>query len=136
AEFLPSSYESVQAANLAKSAFGSAGQASATVVLKRSAGGELTEADQAKVGEIAQRLKSAGIERVAGVVTGPQALSPNRQVQLINVGLQGIGDDPKLLDAVKQIRGVVKPAVEGTQLQYAVTGDTALNLDNQDAFTG
>src|SRR5215470_8771302 len=68
-EFLPSRYESVQATNLAKSAFGSANQASAAIVLKRSAGGELTEADQAKAGEIAQRLRSAGIERVTGVVT-------------------------------------------------------------------
>jgi putative drug exporter of the RND superfamily len=133
-EFLPSSYESVQAMDLAESAFGTGNQASATVVLKRSAGGELTEADQARAGEIAQRLRSAGIERVTAVVTGPQALSPNKQVQLINVGLQGIGDDPKLLDAVQRIRDVVKPAVDGTALRYAVTGDAALYLDNQDAF--
>jgi RND superfamily putative drug exporter len=133
-EFLPSSYESVQAFRLAEQAFGQGNQASATVVVKRADGQPLTEADQAKVAEVGQRLQAATIERVTTVVTGPQAVSPNGQVQLVNVGLEGIGDDPKLLDAVQQIRDTVHPALEGTQLRQAVTGDVAMYLDSQDVF--
>lgn len=133
-QFLPSKYESVQALELAEQAFGTGADSSATVVLKRADGSPLTEADQAKAGELAQQLQEADIERVTAVVTGPQAVSPNSQVMLVNVGLEGIGDDPKLLDAVKQIRDIAGPAIEGSGLQYAVTGDVAMFLDSQGAF--
>jgi len=133
-QFLPSSYESVQALELAESAFGSGNESSATVVLKRADGTALTEADQARVGEVAQRVQAAGIERVTGVLTGPQAVSPNGLVQLVNIGLQGIGDDPALLAAIEDIREEVRAAVDGSDLRYAVTGDVAMFLDSQGAF--
>jgi RND superfamily putative drug exporter len=133
-EFLPSSYESVQAFELAERAFGQGSESSATVVVKRTDGQPLTEADQAAVGELATELQSAGIERVGGVVTGPQAVSPNGLVQLVNVGLNGIGDDPKLLEAVQKVRDTTNEALAGSQLTHAVTGDVAMFLDNQDAF--
>ena len=133
-EFLPSSYESVQALALAEQAFGQGNESSATVVVKRADGQRLTEADQAKVAELGQRLQAAGIERVTAVVAGPQAVSPNGQVQLVNVGLDGIGDDPKLLDAVQKIRDTANSALEGAGLRHAVTGDVAMFLDSQDAF--
>jgi putative drug exporter of the RND superfamily len=132
--FLPNSYEAVQAVELAEKAFERANDSSATIVVKRSDNQALSDADQAKVDEIAQRVQDAKVERVTQVQTGPQALSPNKQVQLINVGLEGIGDDPKLLDAVKGVREAAKPVVEGTGLTMAVTGDVAMWLDNQDAF--
>ena len=133
-QFLPSSYESVQAFELAEQAFGSGNESSATVVLKRTDGAALTEADRAKAGEVAERLQAAGIERVTLVVTGPQAVSSNGQVQLVNVGLEGIGDDPRLLAAVERIREEVRSAVEGSALRYAVTGDVAIFLDSQGAY--
>jgi RND superfamily putative drug exporter len=133
-EFLPSSYESVQAFRLAEQAFGQGNQASATVVVKRADGQPLTETDQAKIAEVGQRLRAATIERVTTVVTGPQAVSPNGQVQLVNVGLDGVANDIKVLQAVQKIRDTVNPALEGTQLQHAVTGDVAMYLDNQDVF--
>jgi RND superfamily putative drug exporter len=132
--FLPNSYESVKALELGKQSFERSNDSSATVVLKRADGAELTADDQTKVADIGQRVKAANIERVTQVVAGPQTLSPNKKVQLISVGLQGVGDDPKLMDAVKHIREVAKPAVDGTGLTIAVTGDAALFLDNQDAF--
>lgn len=132
--FLPNSYESIKALELGKQAFERANDSSATVVLKRADGNEITADDQTKIGDIGQRIKGANIERVTQVVTGPQTLSPNKKVQLISVGLQGVGDDPKLMDAVKHIRETANPAVNGTGLTIAVTGDAALFLDNQDAF--
>jgi putative drug exporter of the RND superfamily len=133
--FLPSSYESVQALNLAKTAFGRSNDATATIVIKRADGAELTAGDQAKVGDLAGAINSAHIERVTGAVTGQQALSPNKKVQLVNVGLQGVGDDPKVHDAVKKVREATRPAIDGTGLSYAVTGDAAMFVDNESAFS-
>ena len=64
----------------------------------------LTGADQTAIGDLGKELDGAGIERVNAVLTGEQFLSPNKKVQLVNVGLEGIGDDPKLVDAIKEIR--------------------------------
>lgn len=134
AEFLPDSYESVQALQLAEDAFGDEANASATIVVKRSDDQPLDAQDQAAVGELAQQISGAGIERVTGAVTGPQAVSPNGQVQLVNIGLQGVGDDPKLLEAVEDVRGLAATQLDGSGLSHAVTGEIALWLDNQDAF--
>jgi putative drug exporter of the RND superfamily len=134
ANFLPSSYDSVKAQDLAESAFGTTSDATATVVVLRSDGKPLSAADQAAVGDLAQRLKSADIDKVTGVVTGPQAVSPNKEVQLVNIGLDGLPDDTKLYDAVKQIRSTAGSALAGTGLTEKVTGDVAMNMDNQDAF--
>ena len=133
-EFLPSDYESVQAFDLARTAFGQGGESNAIIVVKRTDGQQLSDADQARVGELAERVRAANIERVTSVATGPQALSPNKQVQLVSVGLQGIGDDPKLLEAVQKIRDTANPAMQDSQLTHAVTGDVAMFADNQDAF--
>jgi RND superfamily putative drug exporter len=132
--FLPTSYESVQALELAKTAFGRSNDSSATIVVKRTDDAPLSAEDQAKVGEIARQVQSAGIERVTSVATGPQALSPNKKVQLVSAGLQGVGDDPKLIEAVKKIREVARPVVGGTTLTMAVTGDVAMFVDNESAF--
>jgi RND superfamily putative drug exporter len=134
ANFLPDDYESAQAQALTQEAFGQASDATATIVVKRTDGQPLTEADEATVAALAGRIEAAGVERVTGVVTGPQAVSPNRLVQLVNVGLQGIGDDPVLLDAVREIRQLTGAGVEDTPLTASVTGDVAFFLDNAGAF--
>lgn len=134
ANFLPNSYESVKAQELAEEKFAATNDSTATVVVRRSDNQPLTEADQAKVGELATAVQSASIEKVTGVVTGPEAVSPNKQVQLISIGIQGLPDDQKVLDSVQRIRDTVKPMVAGSPLTLAVTGDVAMQLDNQDAF--
>jgi RND superfamily putative drug exporter len=131
--FLPNSYESIKAQELAKKAFALTNDSTATIVVKRSDGAPLTDSDQAKVGELGQRIKSANIDRVTNVTTGPQVLSPNKKVQLVSIGVKGLPDDQKTLDAVKRIRETAKPALSAP-LALAVTGDVAMQLDNQDAF--
>ncbi|GAB3948300.1 MMPL family transporter [Kribbella albertanoniae] len=131
---LPDTYESVQAQKLASDAFGQTNDATASIVVKRAGGGELTAADQAKVGDLAGKLTAAKIDRVVGVVTGPQAVSPNKQVQIVSVGLKGLAEDQAVLDAVQKIRDTTNAALTGADLEYGVTGDAALMLDNKDAF--
>ncbi len=134
AALLPDKYESVQAQKLAADAFGQTNDATASIVVKRNAGGELTAADQAKVTEVATKITAAKIDRVTAAITGPQAVSPNKQVQIISVGLKGAPDEQAVLDAVQKIRDVTGSTLTGADLEYGVTGDAALMLDNQDAF--
>ncbi|MFI6678269.1 MMPL family transporter [Kribbella sp. NPDC050470] len=134
AAFLPDKYESVQAQKLAADAFGQTNDATASIVVKRGAGGELTATDQAKVTELATKISAAKIDRVTGAITGPQAVSPNKQVQIVSVGLKGLPDDQAVLDAVQKVRDVTGSTLTGSDLEYGVTGDAALFLDNQDAF--
>ncbi len=132
--FLPDSYESMQAQQIAETAFGQTNDATAAIVVKRTDDQPLTAADQAKATQLATAITDARIDRVTGAVTGPQALSPNKQVQLINIGFQGMVDDPALVDSVKKIRELAGATVSGTPLKVGVTGDVALLADNQDAF--
>jgi putative drug exporter of the RND superfamily len=134
--FLPGRYESVQAQALARQAFGQGGltSATATIVVRRDDAQPLTEADQARIGALARGLQSAGIDRVLGAVTGPQAVSPNKLVQLVSVALRGLAYDPEVAKVVQQVRDAGKPMLAGTGLSMRVTGDAALSLDNQKAF--
>jgi len=136
AGFLPNSYESVKAQAVAREAFGAGGatNATATIVVKRDDGKPLTEADQAKIGELAQRMQQAGIPRVLGAFTGPTTLSPNHLVQLVSVQLQGLAYDPEVAKVVQNVRDAGRPVLAGSGLSMKVTGDAALSLDNQDAF--
>ncbi|SNS74757.1 putative drug exporter of the RND superfamily [Asanoa hainanensis] len=134
ANFLPSSYESIRATEIAQGAFGESDGATATIVVKRSDGGELTAADQATVGRLAEAISGAGIAKVTGAVTAPQAVSPNRLVQLVTVGLGDNPQDPTLTAAIKEIRTASDPVLAGTGLERLVTGDIAMYADNEDAF--
>jgi RND superfamily putative drug exporter len=134
ANFLPADYESVQATEFAQQAFGKNTDSSATIVVKRTDNQALSGSDQTAIGELATTLDGAGIERVTSVVTGEQFVAPNKKVQLVTAGLEGLGDDPALVDAIKEIREKTADQVGGTDLEYAVTGDVAMFADNADAF--
>ena len=133
--FLPTDYESVQAGELAEEAFGQQTAGSATIVVRRADGQALSEADQARIGELAEQLDAEGIDRVADVRTSPQAVSPNGEVQLVNAVFDGpASDDPALLDAIASIRETTDTSLDGAGLEHAVTGDIAMFADNADAF--
>ncbi|SHN47210.1 MMPL family transporter [Cryptosporangium aurantiacum] len=134
ASFLPSRYESVQAQELAERAFGNGDEATATIVVKRDDGQALTAADTQRVGELAGALQSADIDGVGTAVTGPQAVSPNKRVQLVNIALTGAPADPELGEAIGSIRDLVGSTLDDSGLSPAVTGDVAFIVDNQDAF--
>ncbi|HEX6354800.1 MMPL family transporter [Actinophytocola sp.] len=134
ADFLPADYESMQAGELAEQAFAQTNDASATIVVKRKDSQELTGADQGAIGDLSNAINGANIERVTGAMTGEQFLSPNKKIQLVNVGLEGTGNEPELPDAIKDIREQASGQLNGSDLEYAVTGDVAMFADNADAF--
>jgi RND superfamily putative drug exporter len=82
-------------------------------VVKRGDGGPLTEADTQRVQRLATQLGGAGIERLAAAQTAPQAVSPNRSVQLVTVALQGTSQDEAVVDALGEVRERSRAALEG-----------------------
>lgn len=133
--FLPDSYESVQAQQLATQAFPQASGSTVIGVVKRADGGPLTDADVQRTQQLAQQLSSAGIDRLAAAQTAPQAVSPNRSVQLVTVALQGTPQDDAVVAALGQIRQRSAQALDGSGLRIGYTGDVALFADSEDAFT-
>ncbi|MFC3504650.1 MMPL family transporter [Micromonospora krabiensis] len=133
--FLPRSYESVQATELGQRAFPQQATATATIVVKRADGQKLTPADEARVGQLAQSLKARNIPHTSGYLTGPQAVAPDKSVQIISVGLDApTPDDPALLDAVRDLRSDLGPELANSGLTAGVAGDVASFVDNEDTF--
>ncbi|MDZ5494500.1 MMPL family transporter [Micromonospora sp. 4G53] len=133
--FLPRSHESVQATELGKKAFPQQATATAAIVVKRADGQSLTPADEARVGQVAQSLKARNISHTSGYLTGPQAVAPDKSVQVVNVGLDAAApDDPALLDAVRDLRAAIGPELAGSGLSAGVAGDVASFVDNENTF--
>jgi RND superfamily putative drug exporter len=132
--FLPDEYESVQAQQIADSAFAQATGATANVVVKRQDGGALTAADQQTVTDIAGALGAAKVDTVSAVQTSAQSLSENKQVQLINVSFDGTSQDQPVLDAVTTLRDRLDGELDGTDLKAGITGEAAISLDTMEKF--
>ncbi|TDE27341.1 MMPL family transporter [Actinomadura sp. 6K520] len=135
-EFLPSGYESVQAVELAEKAFPQQAEMSALIVVQRSDGGNLTPADNAKVAEAAKGLSAKTYPTVQGFVTSPEAIAPNKSIQLITVPMEmATGDEAqKQSQAIKDIRTDL-PKQLGDGLEAKVGGEVATWVDNEDSFT-
>jgi putative drug exporter of the RND superfamily len=133
--FLPSSYESVQAMELAERAFPGDEAETAIMVFQRRDGAPLSAADETAVTGVVTALDQERIERLARITTSKEGVAPNRSVQLATVVLDGTSQDEAVLDAVKTLRERAAERLDGTALQVGVTGGAAILLDNQEAFT-
>lgn len=133
--FLPSSYESVKAMELAEQAFPGSEAETALMVFQRRDGAPLSGADVTRVGEVVGTLDGLRIDRLAGISTNEQAVAPNKSVQLATVVLDGTSQDEAVLEAVKTLRERAAEELDGGALQVGVTGGAAILLDNQEAFT-
>ncbi len=133
--FLPSSYESIRAADLQDQAFPQAGDVSADaaiIVFARADGGKLTSADSAKVASVAGQLDARNIKNILSVTPGPA--SPNKLVQTALVSMNNDvvnGTSNAAGDAVKVLRADITPLMGGSGLTEGVTGTAAQQLDSQ-----
>lgn len=134
ADFLPSSYESLQAMEVSAEAFPQQETTSALIVVKRSDGAPLTEADVTKVTQVAAALPKP--KSVTAIVTGPQAVSPNKKIQVVTAPMAGtdLKAQEDQADAVVAIREALPAQLSGTGLEAKVGGDVALFVDNEDSF--
>ncbi|TDD27040.1 MMPL family transporter [Actinomadura sp. KC06] len=136
-EFLPSKYESVQAAEIAEKAFPEQADASALIVVQRSDGGKITPADSTQIAAAAQNLTAKKYPTVKGFETGPQAVAPNKTIQLISVPVEmttGGESAKQQSQAIKDIRTQL-PKELGSGLEAKVGGEPAAWVDNEDSFT-
>ena len=133
--FLPSHYESIQAAQLQEKAFPNATTPAAIVVFERSDGAPISAADAATVATIAGQLNQAKLKDVTGI----QAVPPtgNRLIQIAAVELTKITNpsDTRQNDAVKALRTALQDKLHGTSLKAGVTGSAAQALDAQESST-
>ncbi|MEU5880231.1 MMPL family transporter [Spirillospora sp. NPDC047279] len=135
ADFLPTSYESIKAAELAADAFPQKADAIALVVIKRTDGAALTADDQTKIGQVAQTLNAKKYDKVAGVGTTPEAVAPDKSLQIVNVAMKGTSQDDQVAmgETVKKMRKDL-PGLLGGSLNAKVGGDVAAFTDNEKSF--
>ncbi len=129
ASFLPDTYESATAQGIAKQAFQQSEGQSAIVLFKKSDNKQLNTEDQRQIQEAVKQLNTAGIERVEKVVSVPQMLSQNKQIQLAQVEIRGGPQDEAVLRAVTSLRQKLGSELRGSGLSYAVTGQPAIAVD-------
>lgn len=133
ASFLPSSYESAQAQEIASQSFPQSEGQTAIILFKHDDGQPLSQQDQQAIQKVVAKLNAAHIDSVSGVMASPQTLSADKKIQLAVVQLNGDSQDTKLLDAVKELRSMLDTETKDSGLSYAVTGNAAIMLDTQDA---
>ena len=133
--FLPSSYESIRAADLQDQAFPQSGNITADaaiIVFARADGGKLTSADSAQVASVAAALNARHIASILGVTAGPA--SPNGLVQTALVSMDNSvlnGDSNDAGNAIKVLRADIAPLMHGSDLTEGVTGTAAQQLDSE-----
>ncbi|CAL9282416.1 MMPL family transporter [Streptomyces sp. SudanB182_2057] len=130
--FLPSSYESIKAADLQQKAFPSAFTPSAIALYQRTDGGKLTAADQKDVARITTELGKKHIDQVQKVVPGPPSKDGKYSMTLVQMDSKNAGQ-PKQADAAKELREQAKELAKGTQLDVKLGGSAAQALDQQDS---
>lgn len=131
--FLPKNYESIKAMDVAKQVSPQSQDASDIIVFKRSTGGALTTTDMHRVQSVVAELNAQHLSHVAMVVTTPQQVSPDRQMQIASVLYNGTGNDTSIINAVGNVRSAVHSLTSGTDLSANVTGQVAIGFDSRDA---
>ena len=132
--FLPSSYESVQAENVASKYFPADAGASGTIVVSATDGGALSTSDQQKVSALATSLSGDKIASVESVTTSPLYLSSNMKVQLVQVVFSGQAGDAGPNAAVPVVREKTTSFLQGSGLEGGLTGNAAISVDSTNAF--
>ncbi|MEU2027256.1 MMPL family transporter [Streptomyces sp. NPDC016469] len=134
ADFLPSSYESVQVSRLQEKVFPQQETPAAVVVFQRSDEGKLTAADRADLREVVSGLQDRGFDKIKSVKTDAGSVSPNGRIAL--AGIVATVDDPynaDVTESVKDIRSALKKLLTGTELTAGTTGPAATALDSQES---
>ena len=133
--FLPPSYQSVRAQDVADRSFPSLAGASGTIAVTRAHRGPLTAKDQATVASLAARLDADHLRAVGSVSTSPFLVSPNRRVQIIQVTFTGQIAAPATNGAVAAIRSQSSRLLAGTGLVAGLTGTAAISVDSTAEFS-
>lgn len=131
--FLPSTYESVKASEVAKQLSADDQAPTDIIVFTPESGSALTDGQLQKIDEIVASLSAQQMKRVESVTTSPAQISPSLKAQLATVTYGGSAEDTATIDAVKTVRSSLDKATAGTGIEAGVTGGVAIGYDTQDA---
>jgi RND superfamily putative drug exporter len=133
-EFLPAHYESIKAATIQQDEFPASSQVGAILVFDREDGQALSEADQAKAGEVVAGLNDRLDTHTfaEGAVAG---VSKDRKAAIAIVGLakDATGYDTQSMDDAKELRAELKPLAADSGLRVRTTGPAPQSLDSQES---
>lgn len=137
AEFLPSHYESVRAAEVADRAFPDTQAPAAIMVFKKADGSGLDQADRAAVARVVADLDKRRYADVKKIATGSEQVAADGKIMLAAViptsDSENVLYGEHLMDSVKRIRADTKPLLDGTGISMGVTGETAASMDQEEA---
>lgn len=131
--FLPDTYESVQASEVAKKMSANDQAPTDIIVFTPTSGATLTEGQLQKIDEVVAGLSAQRMDRVESVTTSPEQIAPSLKAQLATVTYAGTADDTATIDAVKTVRSNLDKATDGTGIKAGVTGGVAIGYDTQGA---
>jgi putative drug exporter of the RND superfamily len=133
--FLPKTYESVKAIDVAKKLSSTSQDGTDIIVFENKTDSRLTSADQQTISKVVSSLNSEHLTRVLSVTMSTKQISSNHKVQLAKVTYWGGAQDTATIDAVKTVRTALSAQLNKTDLTGAVTGGESISYDTQGEST-
>jgi RND superfamily putative drug exporter len=133
-DFLPSSYQSIKAQNVANKDFPEQSGATGSLVVSTAKNNVLSSANKTTISGLVTSLTNAHIPSVTAVQTSPELLAPNGKVQLINIAFKGQPGQTNVNTAVKTIRTDSTAFLKNTGLVSGLTGNAAISVDTTNAY--
>lgn len=131
--FIPKSYESIKAMDVAQQVSPHSQDATDVIVFKAKSGKALTADDQQTISQATKALTDKHLAHVVSITTSSQELAPDHKAQLGQVTYQGNGQDTDTINSVKDVRDGLNKQLAGTDLTAGVTGQEAISYDTQGA---
>jgi RND superfamily putative drug exporter len=129
-DFLPSKYESVQAAKLAARYFPQPSGAQATLVVTRSDHHQLSDADlQRASGLITQLDHDVDLPKLDGIDPDTLVAAPNRTVAIATAQFADTSGQADVISSMHDLRTQTSTAFDGSGLQAQYTGEVAQVAD-------
>jgi RND superfamily putative drug exporter len=129
--FLPKSYESVKAINVANKLSPHSQDATDIAVFKNKSGGDLTPSDQTTINSVVNTINSEHLSHILSITTNSNSLAPNKKVQLATITYSGGAQDTATINSVKTIRDALNSKLTDTKLTAATTGEESISYDTQ-----
>ena len=132
--FIPSSYESIKAYNIAKQLSPTSQDAIDLIVFKDKSNKALSLTDIQSIEAAVNTLSALHTTHVVSITTSLQQLSPNHQVMLGQVVYAGSPADKTTFDTVKTVRNDLNSQFTDTNLTATTTGQESIYYDTQNQF--
>jgi RND superfamily putative drug exporter len=132
--FIPGSYESIKAFNIAKQLPPTSQDAIDLIVFKSKITKTLSPADIQTIESIVRNISAQHLAHILTVTTSLQQLAPNRQVMLGSVIYSGMPADKSTYSAVKTVRSSLASQTSNTDLTATMTGQESIYYDTEHQF--